>query len=108
MVRLSITLTAPSARAAQELLDALRFLMSSTRLEPGCLGCSAWTSRELKVSYTEDWVTEADVRRRVRSEPFTSLLEIVELGKDPCVQFDFIASTRGLDYVAEVRGGRGD
>jgi hypothetical protein len=51
----------------------------------------------------EDWVCEADMRRRVRSVAFTSLLAIVESAKDPHVRFDFVSLTRGLDYVAEVR-----
>ena len=44
------------------------------------------------------------MRRRVRTEEFRSLLEMVEAARDPRVQFDFVATTRGLDYVAEVRG----
>jgi quinol monooxygenase YgiN len=103
MVRLTISLVAASARGAQELLDALRFLGISTRLEPGCLRCSAWTDPDLTVRYVEDWATEADMRRRVRSERFTHLLAVVESAKEPQVQFDFVTSTRGLDYVAQVR-----
>jgi quinol monooxygenase YgiN len=102
MVRLTIALTATSGRSAQELLDALRFLAMGTRLEPGCLTCSAWTCPEA-VHYVEEWAGEADVRRRVRSDRFTSLLAILEAAENPRVQFDFVTSTRGLDYVAEVR-----
>lgn len=102
MVRLTIALNAMSARSPQELLDALRFLALGTRLEPGCLTCTAWTSLE-SVHYIEEWTTEADMRRRVRSDTFTSLLGILETARDPRVQFDFVTTTRGLDYVAEVR-----
>lgn len=102
MVRLTIALTATSARSAQELRDALRFLALGTRLESGCLSCSAWASPAF-VHYVEEWMTEADMRRRVRSESFVSLLGILDAAKEPQVQFDFVTSTRGLDYVAEVR-----
>ena len=105
MVRLTVALNAASARSAQSLLDALRFLVLSTRLEPECLGCSAWSDPDLTVRYVEEWSTEADMRRRVRSEPFTSLLAVVESVQEPVVQFDFVTTTRGLDYVAEVRDG---
>jgi quinol monooxygenase YgiN len=104
MVRLTVALSAPSARSAQDLLEALRFVVLSTRVEQGCLGCSAWTDPDSTVRYAEHWATEADMRRRVRSDSFTSLLSIVESGREPRVQFDFVATTRGLDYVAEVRG----
>lgn len=102
MVRLSIALTAASESGARDLLDALRLFVVSTRLEPGCVACSAWTSQDA-VRYVEEWSTEADMRRRVRSDAFTSVLSIVESAVEPHVQFDFITSTRGLDYVAEVR-----
>ena len=103
MVRLSVAFTAPSARGAQDLLDALRFLVPGTRMEPNCLGCSAWADPDLSVHYVEEWATEAQMRRRVQSDQFTSLLGIVEVAREPRVQFDFVDATRGLDYVAEVR-----
>jgi quinol monooxygenase YgiN len=103
MVRLTVAVTATTARSAQDLLDAFRFLVMGTRIESGCLGCSAWADPDATVRYVEEWLTEADMRRRVRSDDFTSLLSIVESAGDPHVQFDFVTSTRGIDYVAEVR-----
>ena len=105
MVRLTVRLNAGAGKVAQELLDALRFLMTTTRLEPGCLGCTAWVDLDAKVHYVEEWDSEADVRRRVRSHRFTSLLAVMESAQEPPeVQFDFVTKTRGLDYVSEVRG----
>ena len=102
MVRLSIALHTTSSRSAQELHDALRFLVVRTQFEPGCQTCSAWTTPDA-VRYIEEWITEADMRRRVRSDAFTSLLAIVESAKEAHVQFDFVTRTRGLDYVVEMR-----
>lgn len=105
MVRLTVAFTAASSRSVQELLDALRFLITGTRLEEGCCGCSAWAEPDSTVHYVEEWETEADVQRRVRSPRFTSLLAVMEAAREsPRVQFDFVTRTRGLDYVAEVRG----
>ena len=103
MVRVTVAFTASSTRSAQDLLDALRFMVPGTRLEPGCIGCSAWADPDLTVHYVEEWATEEDMRQRVRSDHFTSLLGIVDVAREPRVQFDFVSSTRGLDYVAEVR-----
>jgi quinol monooxygenase YgiN len=105
MVRLMVALRASSTGRAQDLLEAFHFLGLSTRLEPGCLGCSAWTDPEWTVRYIEEWATEADIRRRVQSDGFTSLLAVVETAAEPQVHFDFVTATRGLDYVAEVREG---
>ena len=66
-----------------------------------------WTedSDESTVQYVEEWATEEAMRLRVRSERFTRLLEVLEAAqKAPCIQFDFVTETRGLDYVVEVRG----
>jgi hypothetical protein len=44
------------------------------------------------------------MRRRVQSQSFTSVLGLVESVREPPhVQFDFVASIRGLDYIEEVR-----
>ena len=55
--------------------------------------------------YLEEWETQTDMRRRVRSARFTSLLSVMEsTPQQPQIQFDFVTSTRGIDYVAEIRG----
>jgi hypothetical protein len=105
MVRLNVALRASSARSVRDLLEALRFIGLSAQLEPGYLGCSAWADPDHMVRYVEEWHTEADMRRRVRSEQFTSLLSVAESAQEPQVHFDFVTITRGLDYVEEARAG---
>jgi len=107
MVRLTVTLHASSTRSVRDLLEALRFLGASVQLEPGCLGCSSWAEPDWSVRYVEEWHTEADMRRRVRSDRFTSLLSVMESAEEPRVTFDFVTTTRGLDYVEEARAGAG-
>jgi quinol monooxygenase YgiN len=102
-MRLVVTLPA-SVESAPRIVEALRFLMATTRLEPGCLRCTVWTDAESIVHYAEEWGTEAEMKRRVRSDKFTSLLSVIESAQQsPEVQFEFITSTRGLDYVMEAR-----
>jgi hypothetical protein len=104
MVRLTMALRAVSARSAREMLVTLRYLMASTRFEPGCEECQTWIDPDLTVHYVEGWATEADMRQRVRSSSFTSLLSLMESAHEPPhVQFDFVTTTRGLDFVEEVR-----
>jgi quinol monooxygenase YgiN len=104
MVRLTVEFHV-STRRATEIIEALRFLMVTTRAEPGCLSCGVWKDSESAVRYLEEWATETDMRERVRGERFTKLLSVIEsVEKPPTVQFDFVTTTRGLDYVAEIRG----
>lgn len=101
MVRLTIGLIPSSPAVARDLIDALHLIVLRARVEPGCISCS-WSNQDA-ILYVEEWRTEADMRRRVRSDAFTSVLSIVESAVDPSVRFDFIATTRGLDYISEVR-----
>ena len=103
MVRLNVTLSATSVRDAENLVEGLQFQVPGTQLENGCLACSAWLGSDSVVHYVEDWATEVDIRRRVLSDRFTSLLAVVEAATKADVQFDFVSETRGLDYVFEVR-----
>lgn len=109
MVRLTVALRASSGRRAEELLETLRFLIASTRLEQGCEKCTVSVDPDFTVHYDELWATQADVRRRVRSSEFTSLLGLMECASEPPdVQFDFVTRARGLDFVAEVRAESGE
>jgi hypothetical protein len=103
MLRLNVTLSASSPKNAENLLEGLQYQSSSTRLEHGCLGCGAWMGPDATVRYCEDWATEDDLRRRVQSERFISLLSVVEAAADAQVRFDFVNKSRGLDYVVELR-----
>jgi quinol monooxygenase YgiN len=103
MVRLIVSLTARTP-SAENLLDALRYISTTTRLEDGCLGCSVWAGPDSTLHYVEEWDTEDTMRRRVRSDRFTSVLAVIESASEPPeVRFDFVTRTRGLDYVAEIR-----
>jgi quinol monooxygenase YgiN len=105
MVRLSVTLWT-SARDASHLLESFDCFSARTRREPGCLECSSWTDPDACIHYLEEWASEADLRQRVQSHRFLWLLTLLESAVEPpTVHFDFVALTRGLDYVAEVRQG---
>ena len=103
MVRMTVLLVASHARGHQ-VVQALRSLIPLTRLEPGCLACAVWSDLESTVRYGEEWATELDLNRRMRSDPFTALMAVMEKAEEPPeVRFDFYDLSRGLDYVAEIR-----
>jgi hypothetical protein len=109
MVRLKVALAA-SPGYAPRLLDALRFLIGETRLEDGCVTCAAWIDAgppggyDATVHYLEERENEPNMRQRVLSDAFTSLLSVMEAAtRAPHIEFDFTAAQRGLDYIAEVR-----
>jgi quinol monooxygenase YgiN len=103
MVRLTVVLAA-SHRRGHELVQTLRSLMAHARLQPGCITCHVWSDLESNVRYVEEWATEMDLERRVRSDRFTWLLAVIEASEEPPdVRFDFFTLSRGLDYVEQIR-----
>lgn len=102
MVRLLVTVRARTPKTAADVADAMRFLALRTRHEPGCLDCVVSSTAEA-IRYVEEWASEAEMRQRVRSDKFTTLLSVIESAEEPQVRFEFIGGTRGLDYVEEIR-----
>ncbi|HKW00624.1 MAG TPA: hypothetical protein VJN96_12410 [Vicinamibacterales bacterium] len=90
---------------ARPITEALHVLMIAARSERGYVNCSL--SAELgdlaKVRYREEWQTEEDLQRQVKSPRFAKLAELIERATDrPLVQFRLTNSVRGLDYAEEL------
>jgi quinol monooxygenase YgiN len=85
---------------------ALHTLAAETRSARGCIGCSvaADIGNRGTVRYTEEWLTEEDMRRRVRSDTFAQLVNLMEdAPQAPRIEFTLVHGTRGLDFVEEIR-----
>jgi quinol monooxygenase YgiN len=85
---------------------ALHSVAAETRSARGCLNCSVSTDigKVGAVRYTEDWLTEEDLRRRVMSDTFSQLAALMEeANTPPHIEFALAHARRGLDFVAEVR-----
>jgi len=84
----------------------LHSLAADMRTTRGCVGCSVSTdiSNRGTVRYTEEWQTEEDLRRRVRSDSFGYIVALMEDTSDPpSIEFRLARGTRGLDFIDEVR-----
>jgi quinol monooxygenase YgiN len=94
---------------AHRITMALHSMMDETRVLHGCVGCSVSTRIRDQgiVRYVEEWQTEDDLRRRVRSSAFTGLAALIEYAiKPPTIEFALPGGTRGLDFVEEVQQSR--
>jgi quinol monooxygenase YgiN len=106
MIHGSLTIVAAPGQR-EGVLQALRSLVGPTRVEPGCLRCHLHEDVEEAGSFTlvEDWATQADFERRLRSEPYRRLLLIMELSaKMPEIRFQVVASTMGMEVIQAARG----
>ena len=85
---------------------ALHSLAADTRTTRGCIGCSVSTDigKRGAVRYVEEWQTEEDLRRRLRSDTFSQLVTLIEGAvQPPRIEFTLDHETRGLDFMDEVR-----
>lgn len=89
------------------LTTALHTVAVDVRPMPGCTSCSVSTDigKRGVVRYVEEWSSELDLKKRLRSESFVQLITLMEdSGQAPRIEFELSRECRGLDYLEEVRG----
>lgn len=105
MILASVTIVAAPGQH-EELKRALRALVGPVRVEPGCLSCQLLQDVEQPDALTlaEEWATPADVERRLRSNEYRLLLQLMESSpQPPKVAFHIVERTEGLDCVQRAR-----
>ena len=105
MIRMTAHWLVPLGES-RPMATALHTLMVAARAERGCLACSLSTELGDRVAlhFVEDWETEEDLKRQLRSDWFVSFAALIERATSPPdVEFSVPGGVRGLDYVEEVR-----
>ena len=105
-VRLTIEWFVPLGQT-RPITMALHSIAAETRPTHGCVACSVSTDIGTQgvVRYTEEWLTEKDLRLRLQSESFGQLVALIEdATQAPRVQFTLAGEKRGFDFLEEVRG----
>jgi quinol monooxygenase YgiN len=105
LVRMTVRWLVPLGES-RPMTTALHTLMVAARAERGCLACSLSTELGDRVAlhFVEDWETEEDLQRQLRSDWFVSFAALIERATSPPdVLFSVAGGIRGLDYVEEVR-----
>ena len=105
MILASVTIIAGTGQR-EELLRALRALLGPIRVEPGCLNCHLYEDVEQPEALTlvEKWATPADIERRLRSDEYRLLLQLMESSPEPPkVAFHVVEQSQGLERVQQAR-----
>jgi quinol monooxygenase YgiN len=105
MIHVSLKVTAPADRR-EEALRIVRSLLGPTSAEPGCLncGCYADAQNEKTLCYVEDWQTEEDLERHIRSDDYRKFLALIDLSSEPPeLKFHKVSETFGIEYLSRVR-----
>lgn len=107
MIRMRLELFPPQDRV-DEVVSALRLMISRTKVKPGCEDCRlARDERERTiVTYEEMWQDWDHLKQHIRSESYRTLLELMEISTEPPVlQFEEPGIVRGIEFVQQVMKG---
>lgn len=91
------------------MLAALRSMLGRTRIIPGCrcFHLSQDVENPNVLTVVEEWETESDLVRHLRSEDYRRLMQLAEMSVDPPqIEFNFVSETRGIAAIEEIRAGK--
>jgi len=91
---------------ARDFTTALSTLARRARHDRGCLHADVLEALDNRshLHMRSEWSDERALAQYVRSDDFTQLLSIVDMAAEPpALEFWLGGTTRGLDYVAEIR-----
>ncbi|MGI9456105.1 MAG: putative quinol monooxygenase [Aeoliella sp.] len=97
-----------STQKRGDVMRTLRSLLGPTQVEPGCLGCHFYQDAqdENVLSFEEEWQSEGDLNRHLRSDQYRKLLAVVDAAAEqPEIRFDRISSTEGIEVIERARTG---
>ena len=81
-------------------------LMRSSLLDRGCLDCRLYSdvADPNALTLVEEWATQSDMNRRMRSATYGQLLQLVELSRHPPeAVFHTITETSGIEAIQQTR-----
>ena len=108
MIYASLRVVLPADRR-EESLRLARSLVGPTSAVPGCIHCGYYTDaqNENVLCYVEEWQTEEDLQRHIRSSDYRKFLALVDLSSEPPdLKFHKVSETLGIEYIGQVRGCR--
>jgi quinol monooxygenase YgiN len=105
MITATLRVTVPADRR-NEVLDLLRSVIEPTQVEPGCLSCRLYQDLENEegLLFEEEWKTQADLDRHIRSDRYLKILAAIDMSsKPPEIRFNTIARTKGIEAIRAAR-----
>src|SRR5262250_3878457 len=108
MVIAMVRVVVPESKRA-EVLQALRLLRGPTAARMGCDSFHVYRDDEHEnaLLLLQQWASEADLDRYIRSDLYSTILAVIETAiEPPDIRFDTIAATAGVELVTAVRHGR--
>ena len=101
MFMISLKISSPSGRR-DELLKALKLLMNPVAVAPGCLQCRLFEDTSVMGSFmiVEEWQTQDDLVRHIKTDHFRRLLMVIEMSSTPPeVRCEKILNVNGIETI---------
>jgi quinol monooxygenase YgiN len=105
MILVHMRITA-STRQRREILRTLRALTPSTASRRGCADVRILQEVDNHNSFlwVEQWDSEADLDRHVRSDEYRALLTVIDMSmRQPDIRFFHVDKIAGMEMIAEKR-----
>ena len=106
VIQMSLTIRTQPHRTRQ-IIEALRSLMRPAQLNRGCTSARLYSEvgDPECLNYLEEWNSEDDLERQLRSGHFARLVAIMETAAEPpTLKFNHVVDTNGLEFGARVCG----
>ena len=94
----------PGKRA--EILDLLRFSVDQAKSRRGCFGSGVYEAcnETRTILYLEQWGSDKEMNRHVQSDPYRSVLNVLDLAASPpAISFHEISGTKSMDLIEALR-----
>ncbi len=87
--------------------QTLRTFLGPIQAQPGLISCRCYqdVERETSLLLMEQWRSEGDLYRRIRSEDFKAVLALMDLSEAPPeFRIHAISESQEMDSLAAIRG----
>jgi quinol monooxygenase YgiN len=88
-----------------DLLETMRGMIESVRVEKGCLSCRLFEDVEDRnaLVLVEEWATQQDIESHIRTDNQRRLLALMDLlSEQPEYRFITVSHTAGMDLIENV------
>ena len=105
MIIFTLRIKVPGNRR-KDFLDSARLIVGPTKVQPGCISCGFFQDSDDPdaMLFMEEWRCREDIDRRIKSDQYRIILELMELSEEPPqIKLNTISKTEGLEAIEALR-----
>jgi quinol monooxygenase YgiN len=105
MILFILRLTLPQEKR-MDAINTIKSIIEPTKVLPGCHYCKLCCDVEDddRLVLLEEWHSQKDLERHIRSDDFRNILAVMDLGPEPPIlDFHTVSSTDGMALIEKIR-----